>query len=129
MSILTGTEIARPFVPAKDYEVSRDFYVAIGFELLLDSEVAIFACGRGSGFILQRFYVEQHAGNFMMQLMVDDLDAWSAKISALDLPGRFDVPAPTPPAEQPWGVVLSYMVDPTGVLWHVSQRRPNKPWD
>jgi uncharacterized glyoxalase superfamily protein PhnB len=76
-----------------------------------------------SGFILQRGYQKEWAENFMMQLMVDDLDAWWTYIDALDLPGRFHVPAPRPPAMQPWGLRIVYVYDPTGVLWHVAERR------
>jgi hypothetical protein len=113
---------ARPFLPTRDFALSRDFYQALGFALLLDGEVAIFGSGQ-SGFILQRGYQQQWAENCMMQLMVDDLDAWWARIQALDLPSRFGVPAPKPPARQPWGLVVAYVIDPAGVLWHVAQRR------
>jgi uncharacterized glyoxalase superfamily protein PhnB len=112
---------ARPFLPAKDFALSRRFYLALGFELLLDGEVAIFDVGR-SGFILQNYYQEDWAANFMMQLMVDDLDGWWARIQALDLPGAFGIPPPKPPAVQPWGLCVAYVVDPSGVLWHVAQR-------
>ena len=70
----SGTELARPFLPAKDFERSKAFYEALGFEKLLDGDVAIFRMG-SSGFILQRGYQREWAENFMMQLMVDDLDA------------------------------------------------------
>lgn len=118
----THTELARPFVPTRDFDRSRDFYIALGFRLLLDSEVAIFAAGSG-GFILQRHYEKGWAENFMMQLMVDDLDAWWAHIEALDLPGRFGVTPPKAPAMQPWGLRIAYVVDPCGVLWHIAERR------
>ena len=117
-----GTELARPFVPAKDFDVSRRFYEALGFEKLLDSDVAIFRIGQ-SGFLLQRYYQKEWAENFMMQLMVDDLDAWWAHIQSLDLPGRFGVAPPRAPAMQAWGLRTAYVFDPSGVLWHVAQRR------
>ncbi|MFO0915076.1 MAG: hypothetical protein U0795_19100 [Pirellulales bacterium] len=118
----SGTERIRPFVPAKDFELSRRFYEALGFEKVLDSEVAIFNVGSG-GMILQNYFQPDWAGNFMMQLMVDDLGAWWAHLQSLDLPGRFGVPAPKAPAVQPWGLRTAYVVDPSGVLWHVAQRR------
>lgn len=118
----TGTELARPFMPAKDFELSKRFYEALGFEKVLDSEVAIFNAGSG-GFILQRRYQEDWANNFMMQLMVDDLDAWWSHIQALELPKQFGVTAPKAPAMQPWGQRVAYVFDPSGVLWHVAQRR------
>lgn len=95
-------ELARPFLPTLDFEKSKQFYLALGFELTLDSEVAIFKAGSG-GFLLQRHYHKDWAGNFMMQLMVDDLDHWWSHIQSLDLAKRFGVPAPKPPAVQPWG--------------------------
>jgi len=118
----SGTEIARPFLPARDFDLSKRFYEALGFQKLLDSEVAIFEMG-SSGFILQNYYQKGWAENFMMQLLVDDLDAWWAHISALDLPGKFSVQPPKPPALQPWGLRIAYVFDPSGVLWHVAQRR------
>lgn len=127
-SVPTGTELVRPFMPAKDFELSKRFYEALGFEKVLDGEVAIFNAASG-GFILQRYYQAEWAGNFMMQLMVDDLDAWWAHISALDLPGRFNVPPPRAPAMQPWGLRVAYVVDPSGVLWHIAQRRADAPQD
>jgi uncharacterized glyoxalase superfamily protein PhnB len=59
----------------------------------------------------------------MMQLMVDDLEAWWAHIESLDLPSQFEVQPPKPPAMQPWGLRIAYVYDPSGVLWHVAQRR------
>lgn len=126
--IPTGTELARPFIPAKDFELSKRFYESLGFEKVLDSEVAIFNSGSG-GFILQRYYQKEWAENFMMQLMVDDLDLWWEHIAALDLPGRFGVPQPKPPAVQPWGLRIAYVIDPSGVLWHISQRREGAKQD
>ena len=121
-----GTELARPFLPTQDFEASKRFYETLGFTKLLDSDVAIFAAGPSS-FILQRRYEE--GCNTMMQLMVDDLDAWWAHIRSLDLPGRFGVAVPRPPAMQPWGLRIVYLVDPAGVLWHIAQRRPGKVQD
>jgi hypothetical protein len=121
-TIPSGTELARPFLPTQDIDLSRRFYEALGFEKLLDSEVAIFRAGSG-GFILQRHYQKEWAENCMMQLMVDDLDEWWLHISSLDLPGKFGVPAPRAPAMQAWGLRIAFLFDPCGVLWHVAQRR------
>ncbi|MEO8465342.1 MAG: VOC family protein [Gammaproteobacteria bacterium] len=126
--IPSGTELARPFMPARDFDVSKRFYEALGFTKVLDSEVAIFNAGSG-GFILQRYYQKDWAENFMMQLIVDDLDAWWVHLQSLDLPQRFGVPAPKAPSMQPWGLRVAYIVDPSGVLWHVAQRRAGKVQD
>jgi predicted enzyme related to lactoylglutathione lyase len=120
--IPTGTELARPFLPTQDFDLSKRFYEALGFDKVLDGEVGIFNAGSG-GFILQRHYQKEWAENSMMQLMVDDLDAWWTHIKALDLPGRFGVRPPKAPAMQSWGLRVAYVIDPCGVLWHVAQRR------
>jgi catechol 2,3-dioxygenase-like lactoylglutathione lyase family enzyme len=127
-NVPTGTELMRPFLPAKDFDLSKRFYEALGFEKVLDSEVAIFNAGSG-GFILQRFFQEDWAANFMMQLMVNDLDAWWAHIESLNLTERFGVPAPKAPAMQSWGLRVAYVVDPSGVLWQVAQRRDGAKQD
>src|SRR3546814_865723 len=121
-TVPAGTELTRPFLPAKDFELSKRFYEALGFEKLLDADVAIFRMGRGE-FLLQSYYQKEWAENFMMQLMVDDLDAWWTQIQSLDLPGNFRVAPPKAPALQPWGLRVAYVTDPSGVLWHVAQRR------
>jgi catechol 2,3-dioxygenase-like lactoylglutathione lyase family enzyme len=128
MPIPTGTESARPFLPTKDLDKSKAFYEALGFEKILDGDVAIFEIGY-TGFILQRLYDEKWAEHTMMQLLVDDLDAWWAHIESLDLPGKFGIPKPKPPAMQPWGLRIAYLVDPAGILWHVAQRRTDAPSD
>ncbi len=119
--IPSGTETVRTFLPSKDFDVSKAFYSALGFTLVLeDSDVAIFRVGEGT-FLLQRYYQQEWAENFMMQLLVDDLDSWWTHIAALDLPGRFGVRAPRAPALQPWGLTIAYVFDPSGVLWHIAQ--------
>ena len=127
-AVPTGTELIRPFVPTRDFDLSKRFYEALGFEKVLDSDVAIFNAGSG-GIILQRRYEKGWAENSMLQLMVDDLDAWWEHVTGLDLPGRFGVSPPRAPAMQPWGLRIAYVVDPCGVLWHVAQRREGAPQD
>src|SRR5262245_6670983 len=64
-NVLSGTELARPFVPAADFELSKRFYVKLGFEKVLDGDVAVFRIG-SSGFILTRF---RPIEDFTMQLI------------------------------------------------------------
>ena len=121
--------VARPFLPARDFALSKAFYEALGFTMLLDGDVAVFSCGGTGGFVLQDYFQAEWAGNFMMQLMVDDLAAWWAHIEGLDLSGRFGVQAPRPPKLQDWGLQVAYVFDPSGVLWHVCQRREGEAAD
>src|SRR3546814_1219846 len=61
-TVPAGTELTRPFLPAKDFELSKRFYEALGFEKLLDADVAIFRMGRGE-FLLQSYYQKEWAEN------------------------------------------------------------------
>jgi catechol 2,3-dioxygenase-like lactoylglutathione lyase family enzyme len=112
----------RPFVPASDFEKSLRFYTDLGFtahrlgDSLASMELGPFA------FLLQRFQAEGFAGNFMMHLLVRDVQGWWSRIESLNLAARYDVRPPSAPALQPWGLIVSYVVDPSGVLWHVAQR-------
>ena len=54
-TIPDGAEVARPFVPARDFALSKRFYEALGFTKLLDGQVAIFSVGPSS-FVLQNAY-------------------------------------------------------------------------
>lgn len=124
-----GTESARPFLPALDFAISKAFYEALGFGLELDGDdVAIYRIGATS-FLLQKYYQKEWAENFMMQLLVDDLDAWWQHIVSLDLSTTFGVPIPKPPTMQAWGLRIAFVVDPSGVLWHVAQRRAHVAHD
>jgi hypothetical protein len=75
MPVPSGTESARPFLPAKNFDVSKSSYETLGFKKLLDGDVAIFAAGQ-TAFILQRLCDKKWAEYTMMQGMVDDLDRW-----------------------------------------------------
>ena len=114
-NVPTGAEIARAFLPSRDFELSKRFYEALGFTKILDGDVAIFEIGI-SGFILQKHFQKDWAENCMMQLLVDDLDAWWTHLVSLELPAKFGVPAPKPPAMQPWGLRIAYVINPADYL-------------
>ena len=118
---LVSTTI-RAFVPGgRDYARSKAFYEALGFTMTFDAgEVAGFRHGNCE-FLLQNFYTEEFAGNFMMQLLVEDLDAWWAHIESLDVAGQFGVPQPRAPALMPWGLREIHLIGPSGELWHIAQ--------
>jgi hypothetical protein len=119
---LAGTVRAmRPFVPAKDFEVSKRFYAEIGFALRpLGNTMAEMHIGPHS-FLLQNHYVAQWADNFVMHMLVDDVDRWWIHLAKLDLPKRYGIAAPREPKLESWGLKVAYMTDPSGVLWHIAE--------
>ena len=111
------------FVPAKDFNVSKQFYSEIGFELAWgNDEIAKFQIGSFS-FLLQDFHVQQHAENFMMSLVVEDADGWWEHFERIGLREKYPRIMLKPPAMQPWGIRVLYLSDPTGVLWHIADRK------
>jgi len=118
-----GNTVLRTFLPTKDFDLSKRFYEALGFDKVVDGEVAIFDTAEQGGIILQRYYNTEWAENLMLSLRVDDLDAWWAHIDSLDLPGNFGVRPPARPKEYPWGLREVHVIDPAGVLWHIVQAR------
>jgi uncharacterized glyoxalase superfamily protein PhnB len=111
----------RPFVPAKDYEQSRQFYESLGFvATFADDRISVMSNGRDS-FLLQNFYVAELAKNLMLQLTVDDASAWWTEYGPEDLAARLGTKPPSPPVLQPWGRVVGFVHDPSGVLWHITE--------
>ena len=79
----------RTFVPAKDLEVSKAFYTELGFTVnWSNDEIAEVQVG-SSRFLLQRFYVAEHAGNFMMSLSVEDADSWWEHIQHREITKKY----------------------------------------
>ncbi len=111
----------RPFVPAKDFALSKRFYQALGFALTHDAEDIAFLKLGSFSFILQDFYVQAAAENMMLQVLVRDVTAWWRGIDADALVREFGVQPPRAPALQGWGMTVGFVFDPSGVLWHVAE--------
>jgi catechol 2,3-dioxygenase-like lactoylglutathione lyase family enzyme len=119
MSDLDAVEI-KAFVPARDFALSKRFYEDLGFTIAWsESDLAYLHRGDCS-FLLQNFYNSEHAGNFMMHLLVADVDAWWRHVKESQLAAKYDVRA-EPPDERPWGMRDFTIVDPRGVLWRIAQ--------
>ena len=113
----------KAFVPAKDFDLSKRFYQALGFEMCSDQAgIAYFRAGSCS-FLLQAFYEPDHASNFMMHLLVEDVRAWHEHIERAKREGEFDFRI-TEVEEQPWGLLDFCLWDPSGVLWRIAQNLP-----
>ncbi len=111
----------RPFVPARDFQLSKRFYRALGFELTFEDESVAFLKIEGFSFILQNSHAGEAAENQMIQLLVRDVDAWWRRIDADSLVAEFAVKPPRPPAMQPWKLKVGFVFDPSGVLWHIAE--------
>lgn len=119
MSNLRVTEI-KAFVPAKDFELSKQFYQDLGFTMASDGDgVAYFHLGDAS-FLLQDFYADALAENFMMHLLVEDVDAWWNQVTDSGVASKYGVKI-TSVETQPWRMKDFCLFDPCGVLWRIGQ--------
>ncbi len=119
MSNLSVTEI-KAFVPAKQFALSKQFYLDLGFSLASEGGgVAYFHIGDAS-FLLQDFCADNLAENFMMHLLVQDVDAWWQQITQSGIVEKYGVKL-SPIQLQPWGMRDFCIADPSGVLWRIGQ--------
>jgi catechol 2,3-dioxygenase-like lactoylglutathione lyase family enzyme len=116
---LRVTEI-KAFVPAKNFELSKNFYQEIGFTLASDGGgVAYFHAGNAS-FLLADFCTEGLAENFHMHLLVEDVEAWWNRIDRSGVVKTYGVTL-SPIELQPWRMRDFRLTDPSGVMWRVAQ--------
>ena len=100
-----GAVEIKAFVPAKDFALSKRFYEELGFEIPWSDDTLAYMRLGDTAFFLQNFYVAEHAGNFMMHLIVKDVDGWWARLQQAGL----TLPAHAPPrtmaslASAQWG--------------------------
>lgn len=111
----------RPFVPAKDYGLSKRYYRELGFKPTMEQDDVSLLKMESFSFILQNAYEKLLAENLMLQLLVRNVDAWWEQHDPGRLVGSFSVKAPRAPAMQPWGLKVGFVFDPSGVLWHVAE--------
>jgi len=110
----------RPFIGAKNYEVSRKFYLDLGFrESILSQNMSYFNTDE-IGFYLQDAFVKDWIDNSMIFMEVADVKQFWAELEALDLPSKYDQVKLVPIRELPWGREC-FLHDPSGVLWHFGE--------
>ncbi|MHA7878932.1 MAG: VOC family protein [Saccharospirillum sp.] len=110
----------KAFVPARDFEVSLSFYLDIGFEIPWRDDRLAYVRYQSCSFLLQNFYVEAHAQNFVMHCLVDDVGDWYAALSGKRLTEVYGSVL-SELEDQPWGMREFTLTDPSGVLWRIAQ--------
>jgi hypothetical protein len=116
----------KAYLPARDFEVSKQFYQDIGFTLCWSNAgLALLHYGPhgelgNPSFLLQDYYVKEFAENLQMHLLVKDVDAWWAQIQAKQISQKYAVQI-GPPEDRDWKMRDFTLFDPAGVLWRVAQ--------
>jgi hypothetical protein len=110
----------RPFVGAKNYDISRRFYRDLGFQESIISPNMSYFHTEGFGFYLQDAYVKDWIDNTMIFMEVEDVKRFFRELSALELPAKYDNVRLIPIRELPWGREC-FLHDPSGILWHFGE--------
>ncbi|MBP6181537.1 glyoxalase [Flavobacterium sp.] len=110
----------RPFIGAKNYEISRNFYRDLGFqESILSSDMSYFNTD-GLGFYLQNASVKDWIDNTMVFMEVDNVNRFWNELLELDLNSKYNNIKLTPIRELEWGKEC-FLHDPSGILWHFGE--------
>ena len=110
----------RPFIGAKNFEVSRNFYHDLGFQESILTRAMSYFNTDGMGFYLQDAYVKDWIDNSMVFLEVEDVGRYWKELVALDLTTKYKSVKLVPIKEYVWGREC-FIHDPSGILWHVGE--------
>ncbi len=108
--------LIRTFVPSKDFDTSRQFYLDLGFDIIWEGDDLINFGTATQNFFLQDFYNKDWAENFMLQMFVDDLDRLFERAAAL---------IPDYPGTRIRDIFIAdygrtfHLIGPAGELWHM----------
>ena len=111
----------RAFIPAKDFEVSKGFYTALGWKLTPISEKLALIELAERRLYLQDYYVKELAENSVIFIAVEDAQAWHDHVSVILKERAYLDARVWPPKEQDWGALTTFVIDPSGVLIHFAQ--------
>ncbi|MDF1743060.1 MAG: VOC family protein [Gimesia sp.] len=110
----------KAFVPSLDFELSKRFYQDLGFQIPWSSDDLAYVSHGNCTFLLQRFYEKQLAENLMMHLSVKNVDAWWSHLQDQKIAEKYNVKI-TDPEQRPWNMRDFVLIDPSGVMWRISE--------
>jgi tRNA A37 threonylcarbamoyladenosine biosynthesis protein TsaE len=110
----------RPFIGAKNFNLSRQFYTDLGYEEhIISPDMSYFKTHDTveMGFYLQDYYAKDWINNTMLFLEIDDVEAFWNELVALELDKKYKGVKLTPIKYLDWGCEC-FLHDPSGILWH-----------
>lgn len=110
----------RPFIGAKNFDISRNFYKDLGFaEHVISPQLSYFE-SQEIGFYLQNAYVKDWVENTMVFVEVDNVDEYWKRIVSLKLEAKYENVRLVPIRHLDWGKEC-FVHDPSGILWHFGE--------
>jgi hypothetical protein len=114
------TTSLRPFIGAKNFDLSRAFYSDLGFEeTVLEAKLSLFRNGT-STFYLQNYYVADWINNTMLLLEVANVSQQYQALNDSNLFANYSDARLLPIKVESLGQAF-FIIDPSGVLWHVAE--------
>jgi catechol 2,3-dioxygenase-like lactoylglutathione lyase family enzyme len=115
------TKSIRAFIGAINFEESRQFYLALGFEeAKLSPALSYFKISATLGFYLQNAYVKDWVDNTMLFVEVENVEDYYNALQQLELDKKFKNVRLVSIKENDWGKEC-FLHDPSGILWHFGQ--------
>ncbi len=119
---LTGKSI-RPFIGSKNYTISRNFYLDLGFTEFVTSKTMSYFSRGEFGFYLQDYYRKEWIDNSMIFFEVDNLEDTLAYVESLGLTQKYKNVRLSKIHYNEWGNEF-FLHDPCGILWHFGTFKP-----
>lgn len=117
----------KPFVPSNDFEISKAFYQHMGFTINWDSdEVCEVDTNFGYRFLLLPKNHNNYAHSLMLHFMVNSAQEWYDHFTEIKLAETFEGTKVAPPKIMTWGLLITYVWDPAGVLLHFAEKPDNE---
>lgn len=115
-----NTKSIRPFIGAKNFEISRNFYKDLGFEeIVLEHNLSLFK-KQDIAFYLQNAYVKDWIENTMLFIEVESVDDFWEELLSLNLTVKYEGVNLSPIRTMDWGKEC-FVHDPSGILWHFGE--------
>ncbi len=111
----------QPFLPTKDFDISKQFYLDLGFDIMYEDDQLCLFKKDSISFFIQRAYVKDWAENMMVQVYDSAIDALYQRIE--DIREHYPMIKTKKPFQADYGYTF-HLLDPAGVLWHFTD--PNK---
>ncbi len=120
---MRSIEDFKPFVPSNDFAESKAFYECMGFKLNWgDEEVCEIDTTFGYRFLLLPGNHDNYGNSLMLHFMVNSAQEWYEHFLEVGLAEKFPGTKVAAPDLKPWGLLITHVWDPAGVLLHFAER-------
>ena len=108
----------RPFIGSKVYELSKQFYQELGWEVKdIPYDMSVVIINEQFSFYLQDYFVKDWVENTMLFLEIEDVPAYYKYLESLHLEEKYSGVKLHPIKKEEWGMEF-FLTDPSTVLWH-----------